>query len=248
MATQPRRKRKRPPLDRFLAGGGAGHAWCSVSCRDVGSDNGAVAIMPSGSRSTSSVFFAVAEGSEIGKGVEAGVMSAFKPDLQRVLADQGYVANTQLVVWQGAKPGQPARCARLAAALGAWARPAQAVCVIGAAVSALPRDVHHLRGAIDVDGDGERVWLFQRTLITGSWRNDWIDVRAAICEAISMKALAPTESGREMTTGTPASASSRIPSSSGTAPRNGTPSLLAADSAPPVPMMSCRCPQSGLTT
>src|SRR2546422_320785 len=51
--------------------------------------------------------------------------------------------------------------------------------------------------------------------MTGSCRKDWIDVRAATWEAISTKARAPADSGREITTGVPVSASSRIPSSSG---------------------------------
>ena len=54
---------------------------------------------------------------------------------------------------------------------------------------------------------------------TGNWRNDWIDVLAATCDAISTNAFAPADSGRETTTGTPLSASSRIVSSSGIAPR-----------------------------
>ena len=59
-------------------------------------------------------------------------------------------------------------------------------------VPILPRDVHDLTLAVDVDGErkGVRVfqWLYYRTLMTGSCRKDWIDVRAATCEAISMKA------------------------------------------------------------
>ena len=55
----------------------------------------------------------------------------------------------------------------------------------------------------------------------------------------------PTESGLEMTTGVPESASSRIPSSRGIAPRKGTPRRLAADSAPPWLKISWRCPQLG---
>src|ERR1700680_2170902 len=111
----------------------------------------------------------------------------------------------------------------------------------------LPFDLHDLPASVDVDVDGERFGVFQWTLMTGSWRNDWIDVRAATWDAISPNALAPTDSGREITTGVPASASSRMPSSSGIAPRNGTPSRCAAASAPPWPKMSCRCPQSGQT-
>src|SRR5436309_8478372 len=111
----------------------------------------------------------------------------------------------------------------------------------------LPDDFHHLARPIDVDADRKRLGVLQWTLMTGSWRNDWIDVRAATWEAISTKALAPADSGLEMTTGVPLSASSRMPSWSGTAPRNGTPRRLAADSAPPWLKISWRCPQLGHT-
>jgi len=151
-------------------------------------------------------------------------VSAFKRDLQRVLADQRYVVDSQLVIGKALDAAQPARRARLAAALGARTCPPQPVGRVAAVMPVLPGDLHHLNGSIHIDVDRERVWVFQRTLITGSWRNDWIDVRADTCEAISTNALAPADSGREMTTGVPLSASSRIPSSSGTAPRKGTPS------------------------
>jgi hypothetical protein len=61
-------------------------------------------------------------------------------------------------------------------------------------VSVLPFDVHQLALAIDVDLEWERVGVLQcgadlyRTLITGSCRNDWIDVRAATCEAMWVNA------------------------------------------------------------
>jgi hypothetical protein len=106
-------------------------------------------------------------------------MSAFKRDLQRVLADQGYVLYSQLVVWKAADAAQPAWSSRLTAALRAWTRPPQRVGGIGAVMPAFPLDLHHLARAVDVDVDRKRIRVFQWTLMTGSWRNDWIDVRAA---------------------------------------------------------------------
>lgn len=97
-------------------------------------------------------------------------MSAFKPDLQRVLAYKGYVVDSKLLVGKALDLGQPARASGLSAAFRAGACPAQPVGCIRAAMTALPRDFHQLRGAVDVHGDRERVWLFQWTLITGSWR------------------------------------------------------------------------------
>ena len=97
-------------------------------------------------------------------------MSAFKPDLQRVLAHQGYVLYSKLFVWKGLDPRKPAGGAGLTPTLRARAGPTEALTPVCADVAALPLDLHHLLGAIDVDRDGERVWLFQWTLITGSWR------------------------------------------------------------------------------
>src|SRR5205823_4406906 len=135
-----------PPSLPFRSGGGDGQAGRSSSCRDVGSDNGALAIIPSGKRS------------EVAERVEAGVVSAFKPDLQRVLADQGYVLNAQLLIGKLADAREPARRAGLAATFGARACPAQLLTRVGALGAALPGDVHHLGGAVDVHGDRKRVW------------------------------------------------------------------------------------------
>jgi hypothetical protein len=59
-------------------------------------------------------------------------------------------------------------------------------------VPILPRDLHDLSLAVNVDGERKCVrvfqWLYYRTLMTGNCRKDWIDVRAATWDAISMKA------------------------------------------------------------
>ena len=99
-------------------------------------------------------------------------MPAFKRDLQRVLAHQGYVLDSQLVIGEAVDTTEPAGRARLAAALGAGAGPPQHVGGVGAVMSALPLDLHDLPRAVDVDVDWERVGIFQWTLITGSWRKD----------------------------------------------------------------------------
>ena len=59
--------------------------------------------------------------------------------------------------------------------------------------------------------------------------------------------IACSPSGSETTTGVPASDISRIALCSGTAPRNGTPSLAASAAAPPWPKTSVRPPQCGQT-
>jgi len=159
----------------WIGGLGAGQAVCAISswCCDVSRDNGALPIMPL-AWSICSI-----ERAKVGEGVKPRGVSAVKPDLQRVLADQGYVLNSQLLIGQVAHARQTARCAGLTATLRARTRPSQLLASVRAHVSAFPRDLHHLLRAIDVDRDGKRIRVFQWTLMTGSWRNDWIDVRAA---------------------------------------------------------------------
>ncbi len=79
--------------------------------------------------------------------------------------------------------GETSGDAGLAATLRAWAGPAKALAGIAAAMPVLPRDDHDLTFAVDIDVQWIRIGVFQvrcyRTLMTGSWRNDWIEVRAA---------------------------------------------------------------------
>src|SRR5205807_9981782 len=97
-------------------------------------------------------------------------------------------------------------------------------------------DGEELRLAVEVDGDRERLGGGRyRMLMTGSCRKERMEVCAATLDAISRKAWAPRELGRVTTTGAPRSASSRMPSSSGTAPSKGTPSFKAVFS--PVPWL-----------
>src|SRR5579859_6661780 len=170
-AIQPRRKRKVRRL-RPDGGVGAGQDVRSISCSDVGSDNGPVGIMPSRSGSACSTLLAVTEGSKKGEGVKPGGMPAFKRDLQRVLADERYVLDAELVLRQVLHPREAAGRTRFAATLGAGTRPAQPFGRIRAVMPPLPVDLHDLAGAVDVDVDRERIGVFQWTLITGSWRND----------------------------------------------------------------------------
>jgi hypothetical protein len=153
----------------FWTGGlGAGQAVRAISscCSDVCRDNGAVPIMPS-AWSICSI-----ERAKVGEGVEPCGVSAVKPDLQRVLADQGYVLDSQFLIGQAAHARQTAWYACFASTLGARARPSQLIASVPADVSPFPHDLHHLLLAIDVDRDGKRFRVFQWTLMTGSWRND----------------------------------------------------------------------------
>src|SRR5438445_264058 len=67
-------------------------------------------------------------------------------------------------------------------------------------------------------------------------------IRAAILEAMSMKALACGESGFATTRGRPISPPTLMAGSIGTRPRNGMPSLSAARSPPPYEKISVRSP------
>ena len=99
-------------------------------------------------------------------------MPAFKRDLQRVLAHERYVLDSQLVIGEALDATEPAGRARLSAALSAGAGPPQRVGGVGAVMPALPLDLHDLQRAVDIDVDRERVGVFQWTLMTGSWRKD----------------------------------------------------------------------------
>ena len=56
-------------------------------------------------------------------------------------------------------------------------------------MAVFPNHVHHLAFAVDIDVEWKRVGVLQlasayRTLMTGSCRKDWMEVRAATCEAM----------------------------------------------------------------
>src|SRR6266700_5230634 len=184
---------------------------------------------------------------QVAERVDAGGVAAGEADLEGVAADQAYVRDPQLVLRQLGDRVQPARDAGLAPALRARARPAQLAAGVAGPGAVVPGDHQHVLVPDQVDRGRERFVAVQRTLITGSCRKDWIDVRAATCDASAVNAFAAGESGRETTIGAPPSASTRMSSCSGMAPRNGTPSRCAARSAPPCPKMWCSWPHSGQT-
>ena len=143
-AIQPRRAMRRLRLVRLR--GGAATAQGSVSCRDVGNDNGARGL---------SHFAQQCER------IEAGRVSALERDLKGVLTDQRYVLDTQLLCIEILHASEAPRDARLATTLSARARPSQLLGRVRAVVSILPRDVHDLTLAIDVDGERKSVRVFQ---------------------------------------------------------------------------------------
>ncbi len=110
-------------------------------------------------------------------------MSALECDLERVLADERNILDAQLLWLEVLHAGKASWDAGLAPALRTWTGPAKALGRVVAAMAALPRDDHDLAFTVDVDGERKRVRIFQgrayRTLMTGSCRNDWIEVRAA---------------------------------------------------------------------
>ena len=116
--------------------------------------------------------------------VQAGGMAALERDLEGVLADQAHVLDSQLRGIQGLDPGQAPGRSGLASTLGARARPPELLAAVDAPMAALPLDHHLLALAVDVDVQRKRVGVLQvpsayRTLMTGSCRKDWIEVRAA---------------------------------------------------------------------
>src|SRR5438105_7558796 len=172
-------------------------------------------------------------------------MPGAEPQLERVAADQGHRLQLQLRLRQLALPLQAADGpVALAAAFGTGAGPAQHPGRVAGAMAVLPGDGQELGLAVEVDRGREGVDQgCYRTLMTGSCRKERIEAWAATRSAISRNALAPAESGRVTTTGAPRSASSRMPSSSGTAPRNGTPSFWAVFSPVPWLKMCASWPQ-----
>jgi hypothetical protein len=108
----------------------------------VSSDDGAVRIMPL--VAGRAALFAVAKRPEVRERVQAIAVPAFKRDLQRVLAHESYVLNSQLLRRQAADAIEAARCSRLTLASGAGARPAQLLARVSAVVAALPLDLHDL--------------------------------------------------------------------------------------------------------
>lgn len=103
-------------------------------------------------------------------------MSIFECDLECVLADERNVLHSQLVGFEILEAGQTAGHPSLAATFSTRACPPKSLARVAAAMAILPRDDHDLAFAVDVDGDGKRVGVFQgrpyRTLMTGSCRND----------------------------------------------------------------------------
>ena len=112
-------------------------------------------------RATAHAFLAWTQPTQEREGVQPGGMAALKCDLQRVLADQAHVLQSKLLRIEALDTGQAARSAGFTAALGAGARPAKLLTRIGAAVSVLPDDVHHVAFAVDVDADWKRVGVLQ---------------------------------------------------------------------------------------
>ncbi len=107
-AIQPRRVMRRLRLVRLR--GGAATAQGSVSCRDVGNDNGARGLSHFAQES---------------ERVEAGRVSALERDLKCVLTDKRYVLDAQLFCVKVLHASETSREAGLAATLGARASPSQ---------------------------------------------------------------------------------------------------------------------------
>jgi hypothetical protein len=97
-------------------------------------------------------------------------VAALKCDLDRVLADQAHVLDAQLVGRQAFDAGQAAGRTTFAAALRTRTGPPKLFTGVGALVAALPRDLHDLSIAVDVDVDGKRLGVLQLFLFRASGR------------------------------------------------------------------------------
>jgi len=101
------------------------------------------------------------EPAKVRERVDARRVAAVEGDLQRVLAHQRDVFDPELVRAQGIDSREPSRCAGLTATFGAGACPSQLLTGIRNLVPVLPRDLHHLARAIDIDVDRKRIWILQ---------------------------------------------------------------------------------------
>jgi hypothetical protein len=88
-------------------------------------------------------------------------MAALESDLKRVLADQAHVLDPQLFRGEVLDACQAARRSGFTATLGARACPPELFSRVNAAVAVLPRDLHHLALAVDVDVEWKRVAVLQ---------------------------------------------------------------------------------------
>src|SRR5450759_1283823 len=154
-ATRPRRgKRGRRREVRLLgwAGGNDG----SISWSDVDMDNG-----PPGLSQTLPGLGT--QRAEVRESVNARRMAAFEGDLERVLPDECYVFDAQLLGAQRLDPGETAGCPHLTATLSARTRPSKLLGGVSDAVAVFPRDLHRLACSIDIDVDRKRIGILQRS-------------------------------------------------------------------------------------
>src|SRR5215813_1813989 len=117
---------------------------------------------------------------QIPEGVDPRCVATGEADLQRVLPDEAHVCDLELLLVKLGGTVQSPRQTRLASAFRARTGPPQLPARVARPGPVLPGDLQNVVGSNQVDSGRKRVGVSQRTLITGSWRNDWIDVLAAI--------------------------------------------------------------------
>ena len=98
---------------------------------------------------------------QVREGVNACRVAALEGDLECVLTDQHDVFDAQLFRRERLDPRQSPRCACLTPTFGAGTCPAQLLRGVRGVLTAFPRDLHRLAGAVDVDVDRERIGILQ---------------------------------------------------------------------------------------
>ncbi len=88
-------------------------------------------------------------------------MTALERDLKRILTDEGDVLDAELFGAERLDPGQAPGGTGLTATFSARTRPSQLLGCVLRVLAVLPRDLHRLPRAIDIDVDWKRIGVLQ---------------------------------------------------------------------------------------
>src|SRR4029077_3957 len=145
------------------------------------------------------------QGLQEGKRVDAVGVPAFESDLQCVLTDETHVADPKLRIAECFHARQAARHSGFTATLGAGAGPPQLLARVGRLRAVLPRDLHDLTFAVDVDVRGKWIGVLQalylvdvehRKLTERLDRRACCDLRRDRYECLRTRRLRPRDDDR----------------------------------------------------